>query len=87
MCKHADEFCRGIFTLATNFGELAQLMIKKLEEYTPADGKYFDLLDPDGKKVEVKFSRAKKKLKPLSKTNVVELCLNSTADSPRTKRR
>lgn len=81
MCKHADEFCRGIFTLATNFGELAQLMIKKLEEYTPADGKYFDLLDPDGKKVEVKFSRAKKKLKPLSKTNVVELCLNSTADS------
>lgn len=65
--KELDQFKNGIFSLGTNFGELAQLMIKDLEKFTPADGKYFDLLNSDNQKIEVKFSRAKKKLKPLKK--------------------
>lgn len=62
-----EQFKSGIFSLGTNFGELAQLMIKELEKFTSADGKYFDLLDSNNQKIEVKFSRAKKKLKPLKK--------------------
>lgn len=76
-----NDFQQGIFTLGTNFGELAQLMVQKLEGFTPANGKYYDLLDAQGNKIEVKFSRAKKKLKPLNDKNVVEYCLNSTAES------
>lgn len=76
-----EQFKSGIFSLGTNFGELAQLMIKELEKFTPADGKYFDLLDSNNQKIEVKFSRAKKKLKPLKKSNIVELCLNSASNS------
>lgn len=59
--KDLAQFKRGIFSLETNFGELAQLMIEKLEKFKPADGKYFDLLDSKNQKIEVKFSRAKKK--------------------------
>ena len=76
-----EQFKSGIFSLGTNFGELAQLMIKELEKFTPSDGKYFDLLDSNNQKIEVKFSRAKKKLKPLKKSNIIELCLNSASDS------
>lgn len=76
-----EQFKSGIFSLGTNFGELAQFMIKELENFTPADGKYFDLLDSNNKKIEVKFSRAKKKNKPLKKSNIIELCLNSASDS------
>ena len=79
--KKIEQFKYGIFNLGTNFGELAQLMIKELEKFTPADGKYFDLLDSNSQKIEVKFSRAKKKLKPLKKFNIIELCLNSASDS------
>ena len=79
--KKIEQFKYGIFNLGTNFGELAQLMIKELEKFTPADGKYFDLLDSNSQKIEVKFSRAKKKLKPLKKSKIIELCLNSASDS------
>ena len=65
----------------TNFGELAQLMLKELEKFVPADGKYFNLLDSNSQKIDVKFSRAKKKLKPLKKSNIIELCLNYASDS------
>ena len=65
----------------TNFGELAQLMIKELENFSPSNNKYFDLLDSSNQKIEVKFSRAKKKLKPLKKSNIIEICLNSASDS------
>lgn len=67
--------------MGTNFGELAQLMIKELEKFTPANGKYFDLFNSDNQKIEVKFSRAKKKLKPLKNSNIIDLCLNSASDS------
>ncbi|MBE7019498.1 MAG: hypothetical protein E7413_06455 [Ruminococcaceae bacterium] len=79
--KKLEQFINGIFSLGTNFGELAQLMIKELEKFTPADGKYFDLLDSKNQKIEAKFSRAKKKLKPLKKSNIIDLCLNSASDS------
>lgn len=79
--KKLEQFKSGIFNLGTNFGELAQLMIKESEKFTPADGRYFDLLDSNNQKIEVKFSRAKKKLKPLKKSNIIDLCLNSASDS------
>ena len=81
MSVDINDFQRGIFALGTNFGELAQLMVQKLEGFIPANGKYYDLLDSQGNKIEVKFSRAKKKLAALNDTNVVEYCLNSTIDS------
>lgn len=65
--KKLEQFKSGIFSLGTNFGELAQLMIKELEKFTPADGKYFDLLDSNNQKIEVKFSRAKKKTQTAKK--------------------
>ena len=43
--KKIEQFKHGIFNLDTNFGELAQLMLKELEKFVPADGKYFNLLD------------------------------------------
>lgn len=81
MSINIADFQRGIFALGTNFGELAQLMIQKLEGFTPASGKYYDLLDAEGNKIEVKFSRAKKKLKPLKDSNLIDYCLSSTVDS------
>lgn len=81
MSINIADFQRGIFALGTNFGELAQLMIQKLEGFTPANGKYYDLLDTEGNKIEVKFSRAKKKLKPLKDSNLIDYCLSSTVDS------
>lgn len=81
MSVDINDFQRGIFALGTNFGELAQLMIQKLEGFTPANGKYYDLLDAQGNKIEVKFSRAKKKLEPLNETNLVEHCLRSSVDA------
>lgn len=76
-----QQFQNGIFNMSTNFGELAQLMIRELESFTPADNKYFDLLDNNDKKIEVKFSRAKKKLTPLKKSNIIEYCLKSALES------
>ena len=79
--KELEQFKSGIFSLGTNFGELAQLMIEKLEKFKPADGKYFDLLGSNNQKIEVKFSRAKKKLKSLQSSNIIDLCMNAATDS------
>lgn len=79
--KELEQFKSGIFSLETNFGELAQLMIEKLEAFKPANGKYFDLLDSNNQKIEVKFSRAKKKLKSLQSSNIIDLCKNAATDS------
>ena len=76
-----EQFKSGIFSMSTNFGELAQLMIKKLGNFAPADNKYYDLSDSNKQRIEVKFSRAKKKLKPLKKTNIIQYCLESASDS------
>ncbi len=79
--KELEQFKNGIFSLGTNFGELAQLMVEKLEKFKPADGKYFDLLDSNNQRIEVKFSRAKKKLKSLQSSNIIDLCMNAATDS------
>lgn len=81
MPSKVDQFRDGIFSLHTNFGELAQLMIAKLEGFKPAKKKYYDLLDKDNNKIEVKFSRAKKKLDSLNASNVIEQCIAATVDS------
>ena len=78
--QQLEQFKSGIFNLGTNFGELAQLMIEKLEGFTPAGEKYYDLLDSTEKKIEVKFSRAKKKLKSLSSTNIIDYCMFSSTE-------
>lgn len=76
-----EQFKNGLFILGTNFGELAQLMIQELEGFSPANGKYFDLLDKNNEKIEVKFSRAKKKLPVLCKSNAIELCTKTASNS------
>lgn len=81
MNDRMKNFKKGIFLLNTNFGELAQLMVKKLEHFHSADAKYYDLLTTDGKRVEVKFSRAKKKSEPLNEQNAVNLCIEATTDA------
>lgn len=44
MNNRMENFKKGIFLLNTNFGELAQLMVKKLEHFHSADAKYYDLI-------------------------------------------
>lgn len=68
-----QKFKKGIFSLGTNFGELAQIMIKKKYGYTDSASKYYDLLDGDTR-IEVKFSRALKKEDALNEDNVLALC-------------
>lgn len=72
--KDIEQFKRGIFSLRTNFGELAQLMIQKDMKLVPADDNSYDLKDDEGHRIEVKFSRAYKKDIPLTEKNAIELC-------------
>lgn len=72
--KDIEQFKRGIFSLRTNFGELAQLMIQKDMNLVPADDTSYDLKDDEGHRIEVKFSRAYKKDIPLTEKNAIELC-------------
>lgn len=72
-----DEFKRGIFNLRTNFGELAQIMIKKKYGFQNSNDKYYDLYDND-KRIEVKFSRAIEKEPPMNEKNAIELCVKAS---------
>lgn len=76
-----EQFKSGIFKLGTNFGELAQLMIQELEGFSPANGKNFDLLDKSDQKIEVKFSRCKKKPTSIKKSNIIDICINAAINS------
>lgn len=71
-----DRFRQGIFSLRTNFGELAQLMLKKDLGFVSADDNSYDLKDESGNRIEVKFSRAYKKSIPINEDNVILLCSN-----------
>lgn len=75
--KNIDQFKQGIFSLRTNFGELAQLMIKKEMGLHAADDDSYDLKDDNGHKIEVKFSRAYKKFS-LTEDNAIDICTNSS---------
>ena len=77
MEEEIKQFRDGIFALRTNFGELAQLMLKKSEGFTSADNNTYDLKGLNGEKIEVKFSRAYKDIK-LTEDNAISLCCNSS---------
>lgn len=72
--KKIKQFKQGIFSLRTNFGELAQVMIQKDMGLFAADDNSYDLKDTDGQRIEVKFSRAYKRDIPLTAKNAIELC-------------
>lgn len=76
--KNIDQFKQGIFSLRTNFGELAQLMLQKDMGLHPSDDNSYDLKDDDGRRIEVKFLRAYKKDIPITASNAIELCSNSS---------
>ncbi len=71
-----DRFIQGIFSLRTNFGELAQLMLKKDMGFVSSDDNSYDLKDKFGNRIEVKFSRAYKKDTSMNENNVIFLCSN-----------
>lgn len=74
--KNIDQFKQGIFSLRTNFGELAQLMLQKDMGLYPSNDNSYDLKDDDGRRIEVKFSRAYKKDIPITASNAIDLCSN-----------
>lgn len=76
--RNIEQFKQGIFSLRTNFGEFAQLMIKKDMGLHAADDGSYDLKDDDGRKIEVKFSRAYKKVS-LTEDNAIDICTNSSS--------
>jgi hypothetical protein len=73
-----EQFRQGIFSLRTNFGEFAQLMLQKDMGFFKADDNSYDLKDAFGNRIEVKFSRAYKKGIPIMEDNVISLCTNSS---------
>ena len=76
MTDEIEKFRDGIFSLRTNFGELAQLMLQKDMGFFPSNDKSYDLKNKDEKKIEVKFSRAYKKEIKLTEKNAIDLCSN-----------
>ena len=74
--KNIDQFKQGIFSLRTNFGELAQLMLQKDMGLHPSNDNSYDLKDDNGRRIEVKFSRAYKKDIPITASNAIDLCSN-----------
>lgn len=73
-----EQFKQGIFALRTNLGELAELMIKKDMGFLDADDGSYDLKDRNDNRIEVKFSRAYKKIS-LTEENVIDICTNSSS--------
>lgn len=78
MDNKIERFKQGIFSLRTNFGELAQLMLQKDMGFMPSEDNSYDLKDKSGKRIEVKFSRAYKKDVSINENNVIDLCSNSS---------
>lgn len=76
--EKVEQFKRGIFSLRTNFGELAQLMIQKEMGFSVASNNSYDLQDSEGHRIEVKFSRAYKKIR-LTADNAIDICTNCSA--------
>lgn len=74
--KNIDQYKQGIFSLRTNFGELAQLMLQKDMGLHPSNDNSYDLKDDNGRRIEVKFSRAYKKDIPITASNAIDLCSN-----------
>lgn len=77
--RNIDQFKQGIFSLRTNFGELAQLMIKRDFNLKSSSDNSYDLLDHTDQRIEVKFSRAFKKDISINDQNAIEVCCSYTA--------
>ena len=77
-----EQFKQGIFSLRTNFGELAQLMIQEKYHLVSADDNTYDLKDPNKQgiesHVEAKCSRAYKNQSHICLGNVLSICFNSS---------
>lgn len=82
--ERVEQFKHGIFSLRTNFGELAQLMIKEKYGFDDADDKTYDLKDSSKQgiesHIEVKFARAYRNPSSITRNNVLTLCSNSSID-------
>lgn len=77
--RNIEQFKQGILSLRTNFGELAQVMLRRDMGLFPADDNSYDLKDSKGRRIEVKFSRAYKKDIPLTAKNAIKLCTSCSA--------
>lgn len=71
---YIEQFKQGIFSLRTNFGEFAQLMLQIDLGLQPSGDNSYDLKDAEGHRFEVKFSRAYKKPVPLTASNAIDVC-------------
>ena len=82
--ERVEQFKHGIFSLRTNFGELAQLMIKEKYGFDEADDTTYDLKDSSKQgiesHIEVKFARAYRNPSSITRNNVLSLCSNSSID-------
>jgi len=82
--KDIEQFKNGIFSLRTNFGELAQLMIKKKYGLKKSTKIEYDLIAYDDEKneipVEVKFARAYKNSTSINEKNILDICLHRSVD-------
>lgn len=82
--ERVEQFKQGIFSLRTNFGELAQLMIKEKYGFDDAEDTTYDLKDSSKQgiesHIEVKFARAYKNPSSITRDNVLMLCSNSSID-------
>lgn len=77
-----NDFRDGIFSLHTRrFGNVAEIMVKKLYNMTDSTVLNFDK-EKDGKRIEVKFSRGlKKNESTINETNVIEQCLKGSPNN------
>ena len=78
MKQDIEIFREGIFALNTRrFGTVAEIMIKKLYDYSWSKKRSFDLYNhEDDERIEVKFSRAlRKHPEPIRENNVVDQCV------------
>ena len=78
--RNITEFRDGIFALQTRrFGSVAEIMIKKLFHFTTSKDINFDLLDDNGTRIEVKFSRAMKaNRRKITEKNIIQECCAAT---------
>lgn len=77
--RRIEQFRLGIFSLRTNFGEFAELMLREYLLLFPSGCTAFDLRHEDGRRIEVKFSRAYKKSLSVTAENVIEICTNCSS--------
>lgn len=76
--RKIKDFKKGIFSLRTNFGELAQIMIAELYGFEKSNSKYYDLVGSNQERIEVKFSRAYERKMKMTHENAIKICMMGT---------